>query len=207
MRCLAPLALLATSAMAFQAPMPRARSSRLSMSIAPVDEDVRSIALPFAAKPKNLNGELVGDVGFDPFKFTDTGDVAKFRAAELKHGRVCMLAVVGIITQEVWQWNDQFPSKNFLEALKTAPSLGIIQIVAAIAAYEISSSKYEGRVPGDLGFDPLKLSADGIRENWALSELKHGRLAMIATLAMLVQASLSDKPILEQTFEWARSFA
>ena len=33
------------------------------MAIAPVDEDIRSVALPFAAKPKNLNGELVGDVG------------------------------------------------------------------------------------------------------------------------------------------------
>jgi hypothetical protein len=82
-----------------------------------------------------------------------------------------------------------------------------LQITAAIAAYEISSSKYEGRVPGDLGFDPLRLSADGIRENWALSELKHGRLAMIATLAFFVQAAVSDKPILEQTYEWAKSFA
>jgi hypothetical protein len=56
------------------------------------------------------------------------GDVAKLRAAELKHGRVCMLAAVGIITQEVWQWNDQFPSKNFLEAFKTAPALGLAQV-------------------------------------------------------------------------------
>jgi hypothetical protein len=30
---------------------------------APVDDELRSIALPFAAKPQNLNGELVGDVG------------------------------------------------------------------------------------------------------------------------------------------------
>ncbi len=33
------------------------------MSQAPVDEDNRSVALPFAEKPQNLNGELVGDVG------------------------------------------------------------------------------------------------------------------------------------------------
>ena len=30
--------------------------------------------------------DRAGDVGFDPFKFTDKGDVAKFRVAELKHG-------------------------------------------------------------------------------------------------------------------------
>lgn len=45
----------------------------MSMNIAPVDEELRSVALPFAVKPKNLNGELVGDFGFDPFKFTDNG--------------------------------------------------------------------------------------------------------------------------------------
>lgn len=43
----------------------------------------------------------------------------------------------------------------------------------------------------DIGFDPLRLSANGIRENWALSELKHGRLAMIAFLAFVVQVSFA----------------
>lgn len=46
---------------------------------APVDDEIRSVALPFATKPVNLNGELAGDVGFDPFKFSDKGDLAKFR--------------------------------------------------------------------------------------------------------------------------------
>jgi hypothetical protein len=79
--------------------------------------------------------------------------------------------------------------------------------VVAIGAYEIASTKYEGRVPGDIGFDPLRLSADGIREKWALSEIKHARLAMVGFLGFLVQQLVSDKPILEQTFTWARSFA
>jgi hypothetical protein len=83
----------------------------------------------------------------------------------------------------------------------------VVQIFVAIGAYEAASSKYEGRVPGDVGFDPLKLSADGIREGWALSEIKHCRLAMVAFLAFVVQSLVSDKPILEQTFDWAKSFA
>ena len=45
----------------------------------------------------------------------------------------------------------------------------------------------------DIGFDPLRLSANGIRENWALSELKHGRLAMIAFLAFVVQVRSSSR--------------
>lgn len=118
-----------------------------------------------------------------------------------------MLAVVGVLVQEVYQWNDAFPSKNFLEALKTAPVLGLVQLFFFLGAFDLSSSKFEGRVPGDVGFDPLRLSADGLRENWQLAELKHGRLAMIAFLAFVVQALISDKPILEQTYEWAKSFA
>lgn len=118
-----------------------------------------------------------------------------------------MLAVVGVFVQELSQWNDNFPSKNFLEALKTAPPLGLLQLFVFLGAYDVTTSKFDGRVPGDIGFDPLRLSADGLRENWQLAELKHGRLAMIAFLAFVVQASISDKPILEQTFEWAKSFA
>merc|ERR1712023_611783 len=117
------------------------------------------------------------------------GDIEKFRKAELKHGRVCMLETTGVIVTELYQLNENFPSKNFLEAVKTAPTLGIFQIVVAI-----------------LAIDPLRLSVNGIRDDWALAELKHGRVAMIGFLGMLVQALLSDKPILEQTFTWANSF-
>mmetsp|Transcript_21642 Transcript_21642/g.28386 ORF Transcript_21642/g.28386 Transcript_21642/m.28386 type:complete len:206 (-) Transcript_21642:148-765(-) len=183
--------------------MPSAvRSTHLKMA---VDDAEKSVALPFADKPLGLNGELVGDVGFDPFGFAGKGDVFKYREAELKHGRVCMLAMTGILVQEVYQLNENFPSTNFLEALKTAPALGVFQIVLAIAAIELRTSSYEGRVPGDIGFDPLRLSKDGINEKWALMELKHGRLAMIGFLGCLVQQSLTETPILEQTYTWARS--
>lgn len=30
-----------------------------------------SIALPFTQRPLNLNGELAGDVGFDPLNFSE----------------------------------------------------------------------------------------------------------------------------------------
>jgi hypothetical protein len=69
-----------------------------------------------------------------------------------------MLAVVGVITQEVFRWNSNFPSKNPLEAITTAPTLGIVQIIVACGALEIATAKYQsGRVPGDYGFDPFKV--------------------------------------------------
>jgi len=117
-----------------------------------------------------------------------------------------MLAATGILTQEVTRLSDAFPSTNCLEALKTAPTLGIIQIILVIGALEAQNSNYVGRVPGDRGFDPLKLSENGINEKWALMELKHGRLAMWATAGMLVQTLVNpDVPIIQQTFDWARS--
>ncbi|CAM9149871.1 unnamed protein product [Phaeothamnion confervicola] len=179
---------------------------------APVEAGERSLSLPFAAKPANLNGELVGDVGFDPFRFSDKGDLAKFRSAELKHGRVAMLGVVGSLAQEYYsiQGPDFKTTKNLYQAISDAPLLAILQVFVFVGAYDVATSKYEktsGRVPGDIGFDPLRLSKDGINEKWALSELKHARLAMIAMFAFLMQELVApDKSILEQTFEWAKSF-
>ena len=41
--------------------------------------------------------------------------------------------------------------------------------------------------PGDLGFDPLGFSDNGIRPDYALAEIKHARLAMLGALGMLFQ--------------------
>ncbi|CAM9838072.1 unnamed protein product [Choristocarpus tenellus] len=174
-------------------------------------ETERSIALPFAAKPKNLNGELVGDVGFDPFRFSDNGDLAKYRRAELKHGRVAMLGVLGAIYQEinVLPGMDYHTTKNLFQALADTPWIALVQLIAFVGVFDLASTKYDmeqGRVPGDIGFDPLKLSADGINEKWALAELKHGRLAMWAMAGFLVQQLIApDKSILDMTFEWSKT--
>ena len=42
-----------------------------------------------------------GDVGFDPLGISSLIDVKWLREAELKHGRVCMLASTGMIVQDV----------------------------------------------------------------------------------------------------------
>lgn len=76
-----------------------------------VDKNERSKALPFLPRPINLDGSMVGDVGFDPFylssipknfagfiqppQWEETEGIPTLywmREAEIKHGRVCMLA-------------------------------------------------------------------------------------------------------------------
>merc|ERR1719272_1113862 len=54
----------------------------------------KSTALPFLESPPNCEG-YVGNAGFDPFRFSDFAPVDFLREAELKHGRIAMLAWVG----------------------------------------------------------------------------------------------------------------
>lgn len=112
--------------------------------------------------------------GFDPAGFTDRiaskDDLYRYREAELKHGRICMLAVTGILVQEIYTWpapDGVFEAPTPLGALSTVPPFGLLQIVLVIGIIEATSSGYQGRVPGDLGFDPLGLSADGIKPWYA----------------------------------------
>ena len=59
----------------------------------------KSKAMPFLSQPEKLDGSMAGDVGFDPLGFSTFIDVKWLREAELKHGRICMLAWTGCIVQ------------------------------------------------------------------------------------------------------------
>lgn len=58
-------------------------SNRPSTTITMMAE--KSKSLPFLPQPANIVG-MAGDVGFDPFGFSDKLDVRWLREAELKHG-------------------------------------------------------------------------------------------------------------------------
>lgn len=58
-----------------------------------------SLSIPFAPRPAKLDGTLLGDVGFDPLGLSNLWDLNWLRAAELKHGRVGMLASFGFLFQ------------------------------------------------------------------------------------------------------------
>ena len=89
------LTLSSVSAFAPSTNNPHLSSSSL-LQASKQDDDM-SKALPFAPRPKLLNGKLAGDVGFDPFGFAgpDEASLINMREAEIKHCRLAMLAVVG----------------------------------------------------------------------------------------------------------------
>lgn len=79
---------LVASAAAFQS------ASRVSRS-STILEARKSIALPFLDAPKNLDGTMAGDFGFDPLGFTDNvSQIGYVQAAELKHCRVAMVSTI-----------------------------------------------------------------------------------------------------------------
>ena len=58
----------------------------------------KSKALPFLEQPAHLDGSMAGDVGFDPLGLGSAYNMKWMREAELKHGRICMLAFYGYLT-------------------------------------------------------------------------------------------------------------
>mmetsp|Transcript_65250 Transcript_65250/g.121647 ORF Transcript_65250/g.121647 Transcript_65250/m.121647 type:complete len:312 (-) Transcript_65250:55-990(-) len=118
------------------------------------------------------------------------------REAELKHGRIAMLAFVGVMVQSGFHFPGR-PDVEWTEALGACCAdknarLGILQILVFI--FIIEGKFYSGdmwvgmgeREAGDLGWDPLKLSRkEGYdAKKVQLQELKNGRLAMIGMASL-----------------------
>mmetsp|Transcript_18380 Transcript_18380/g.24259 ORF Transcript_18380/g.24259 Transcript_18380/m.24259 type:complete len:217 (-) Transcript_18380:340-990(-) len=157
-------------------------------------------------------GGLIGvatEVGeFDPLKLSEGKDeetLAWYRAAELKHGRVCMLAAVGYIVQGLYQLPDApFSEGKAIDALikvGTERPGALIQIGLAISAVEVlgnSIQKYNE--PGDLGWDPLGIKPEDEEElnELKLKELKNGRLAMLSVAGMAAQEYVTGQGVIEQ---------
>ena len=156
-------------------------------------------AMPFLEAAKCQSSGLAGaETGFDPLYFSDFLDIKWLREAELKHGRICMLASLGYIMQEFYSL-PAYPgySPNPVEAFSSVPSEGLLQIVVFMGWLEVVANKgkytmmnmfEDGRAPGDLGFDPLKFGDNAAtKERLAMAELKNGRLAMLAFSGMIHQ--------------------
>mmetsp|Transcript_17359 Transcript_17359/g.21224 ORF Transcript_17359/g.21224 Transcript_17359/m.21224 type:complete len:254 (-) Transcript_17359:268-1029(-) len=229
---LAITAALLGSAVAFQAPVQQKVSTVLNAKF-----DQPSKALPYkggTGAPDTLDGTLPGDVGFDPVGFS-TGDIASLfdrkntgdsmsnlywlREAEVTHGRIAQLAVLGFIWPAL---AGTFPGNDFsggadaysfvnpTEALTHVPSIAIAQIVGAMSLVEfrrvqLISQQGSSRVPGDLGLgqfgtiNPFKLnySEEEYFEK-EVQEIKHCRLAMLGAAGLWLQACNSGTDIVSQ---------
>jgi len=157
-----------------------------------------SKSLPFLPKPANLGGLIGGEAEFDPVGFSDIIDIKWLREAELKHGRVCMLATVGFVAEQYWQLPGFDAAPDALQAIYVAP-YNATGVLLFLAGY-IESASYGGKItmldmfegdgasraPGDLNFGKRFLPVDkAAADDLALKELTNGRLAMLAFSGMV----------------------
>jgi len=149
---------------------------------------------------------MAGDVGFDPLGLSNIDDVGCdlywLREAEVKHARVAMLAVVGILQVEVFgpapgceMATDPCQTDAFWQIWGAHPqyivfALIMILIIETFSGIATTLGRESGeRAPGDFGLDPLGFSK-GDPDKFArlqAQEIANGRLAMFAAAGELVQ--------------------
>lgn len=205
-------ALLTGSACAFS---PQNVNGRVSLSL----NAERSAALPFLNRPPLLDGSMAGDVGFDPLGLSNIDDVGCdlywLREAEVKHARVAMLAVVGILQVEIFgpapgceMAVDKCQTDAFWQIWGAHPqyivfALIMILIIETFSGIATTLGRESGeRAPGDFGLDPLGFSK-GDPDKFArlqAQEIANGRLAMFAAAGELVQGCTTHQGALDNLY-------
>mmetsp|Transcript_30460 Transcript_30460/g.34720 ORF Transcript_30460/g.34720 Transcript_30460/m.34720 type:complete len:275 (+) Transcript_30460:94-918(+) len=196
-----------------------------------------SEALPFARAPATLDGTMLGDVGFDPLGFSTVpvgpwftgigierdgleGNLGWYREAELIHGRIAQLAVVGFIGPGLfgtlpgneYTGVDAYSYTDPVEAFFKVPGEALLQIFLFMSFLEVRRIKiikeegFKNYQPGDLRigqgkgrWNPFKLSYTPEQyEEKRLQELKHCRLAMVGIFGLWAQALASGEDVISQ---------
>ncbi|VEU35237.1 unnamed protein product [Pseudo-nitzschia multistriata] len=158
-----------------------------------------------AADLDSMAGSIKPIKNFDPLGLADIGSdetLAWFRAAELKHGRVAMLAFSGYVVQSM---GFHFPGKlasdvdfSTLSAMKpfdawdAVPDAGKAQILGTIFVAELASESQGthymkgGNTPEVVfpKFDFSGVDADTLKTKQT-RELQNGRLAMIGIMGFI----------------------
>lgn len=213
---------VATGASAF-APSSTARSSlKLGSEATPTEPEVPKVT-PINGWVPDKNLPLYGLPGaiaplgfFDPLGFSKDVELTgakRLREAEIMHGRVSMMAVIGYLIAEntptiAYGFEHPTIANNMIPEVPGVvlfPFFLAINIAEALRAnkgwvepgmgalFTLRESYY----PGDIGFDPLGLKPSG--KDFASmqeKEISNGRLAMIAAAGFCVQEQINGMPIL-----------
>jgi len=193
------LAAFAATASAF-APTQVGRTSSVALN-------EMSKSIPFLTTPEKLDGSMAGDMGFDPMGLSDIQyDLKYARWAELKHGRICMLAVTGMVWQEYGPHlpGAAYATRDPWEAISSAGFGSNFQIFLAIGVVELMNweKTFGEGDPGDIGWTGgllKKMDAPALLKRQT-QEIVHSRLAMIAFIGATHQTFLLHKNLLDFSY-------
>mgnify|MGYP006091904693 CR=1 FL=1 len=181
-----------------------------------------------------LDVTTIGNYNFDPLNLGTDETFVPFREAEIKHGRLAMLAAVAWPLQEIFHpifvdllrgsgigakdmmvaTAGKSPSllNGGLDQLESVPTLMLAVYVASVLEYKdvkaradkgLAFNEYDKKeLPGDLSFDPLKITQGLSREEkieFLEKELLNGRLAMLAVTAYVLEEAVFQTPVVRFT--------
>jgi hypothetical protein len=192
-------------------------------AFAPSTSNQKATTALNAFMAEELPGSLAPMGFFDPLGFAAKADEAtlkRYREAEVTHGRVSMLAVLGFLVGEKVEGSsflfDSQISGPAITHLSQVPAPFWILLTIAIGAAEqkratigwvepenVPVSKpgllRDSYTPGDIGFDPLGLKPTDPEALKVMQtkELQNGRLAMLAAVGFMAQELADGKGIIE----------
>jgi len=196
---------IASAALSFNGPIVARPTRTMGASMA-VEDLVGGINDPI------FGGTPEGKI-FDPLGLgADEASLYRRRCVEIKHGRVCMVAFLGmtvgpndlispshaLLSPSLDLHFDDIPGG--IAAIDAVPAAGWFQIIALVGAHELTINKQDytkvpGEIPTFLGFKP---EDPAVFKEKQLKELKNGRLAMIAVLGELMAQKVSGMGTYEQ---------
>jgi hypothetical protein len=209
------LATMAASATAFAPSAQTVKTTSLSMSDSPSINGWTADSSKFCA---GLPGSTAPFGEFDPLGFAKGAtveDIKRLREAEITHGRVGMIAVLGFLVGENFHplFNGAItgPANTHLAQIQEIAPFFIVGLTGAIGAVELLRATTgwlspteaawtlkDDYYPGDIGFDPLGLKPTDAAEFAAIQtkELNNGRLAMLAAIGMIGQELATNHALL-----------
>mmetsp|Transcript_9712 Transcript_9712/g.33419 ORF Transcript_9712/g.33419 Transcript_9712/m.33419 type:complete len:219 (+) Transcript_9712:106-762(+) len=169
-------------------------------------KDPKSSEFAYGLPGNKIPGNELSSFDFDPLGFAERAspaDMVKYREAELKHGRMCMLASIGMVVPAIvrvpgeqfqgtytgWEAHDRLVASGSLGQILLF--VGLAETLGGIPAV-VATMKGE-RAPGDFEFGAtFKPTDEKELKRKQLAELKNGRLAMLAIMGLLAQDVVSQ---------------
>ena len=137
---------------------------------------------------------------FDPLQIANDTNFSRLREAELKHGRIAMLAITEtmvfpLLEKAAPEWVLFYRPDSLMERITTLSTTDVLKVVIACGWLETLwfVQKDPVDMPGDYQTGYFGVRDKGLHERELTVELENGRLAMLGILSqLLIEVFVTD---------------